>query len=143
MVLSVDTVVVNVVEDCKVEVKKWRVAELRTQPATVARKTEARLEHVHVAHTCFSHVSAPTCTLGRCLAAKISASELSRKIVKSALLLVGHLFFFFFTCDEIYCTLSRNLACLLPSTRPPGDDDKMEDRNRRSAKQNWSGKKNI
>ncbi len=35
---------------------------------------EAQSEHVHVAHTLFKHVFAPTCILGRCLATKISGT---------------------------------------------------------------------
>ena len=46
---------------------------------------EAQSEYVHVAHT-FWHVLAPTCMLSRCLSTKISASELRRKFIKSALL---------------------------------------------------------
>ena len=45
---------------------------------------EAQSEHVHVA--CASlHVLAPTCMLSRCLLTKFSASELRRKLIKSAL----------------------------------------------------------
>ncbi len=56
-----------------------------TQPATVACKMEAQLEYVHVAYMFF-------CTLGADLHAqsvlvnKISASELSRKLIETALL---------------------------------------------------------
>ncbi len=49
---------------------------------------EAQSEHVHVAYTFLARL-AQICTLSRCLVAKISASELRRKLVKSALL-VGH-----------------------------------------------------
>ncbi len=55
------------------------------QPPTVACKMEARLEYIHIAHTFCARV-APICTLGRCLLTKISASELSRKFAKGALL---------------------------------------------------------
>ena len=57
---------------------------------TVACKVEAQSEHAHVAPT-FSHVWAPTCMLSRCLVTqkKDSASELSRKFIKGALL-VGY-----------------------------------------------------
>ncbi len=48
----------------------------------------SRNMYIHVA-CMFLHVPAPICTLSRCLLTKISASELRRKIVKSALL-VGH-----------------------------------------------------
>ncbi len=54
----------------------------------VACKVEAQSEHV----TRCVHVlacSAPTCMLSQCLATKMSASELSGKFVKSALL-VGY-----------------------------------------------------
>ena len=46
---------------------------------------EAQSEHVHVACT-FSHVWAPFRMLSRCLLTKISASELRRKFIMSALL---------------------------------------------------------
>ena len=48
-------------------------------------KTEAQSECVHVVHT-FLHVLAPTCVLRRCLVTKISASEIRRTFIKSALL---------------------------------------------------------
>ncbi len=47
---------------------------------------EAQSERVHVAHNVFARFLAPTCMLGRCSATKISASELSLKFIKSALL---------------------------------------------------------
>ncbi len=56
-----------------------------TQPPTVVCKAEAQLEYIHIAYTCF-------CTFGTDLPAQsvlineISASELSRKFIKSALL---------------------------------------------------------
>ena len=49
---------------------------------SVARKMEARSEHAHVACTSL-HVPHPICMLSRCLSTKISASELSRKFIKS------------------------------------------------------------
>ncbi len=49
------------------------------------QKKEAKLEHVRVAYT-FLHIRVPTCTLSRSLPTKISASELTRKSIKSALL---------------------------------------------------------
>ncbi len=49
---------------------------------------EAESEYARVAYT-FWHVWAPIRMLSRCLLNKISASELSRKFVESALLLVG------------------------------------------------------
>ncbi len=58
---------------------------LLPQPATVACKMEAQSECAHVAHTFFLHVCAPTRMLGWHLLTKISASELSRKSIKSAL----------------------------------------------------------
>ncbi len=56
-----------------------------TQPPTVACKMEVQSEYVCVART-FLHVLAPTCMPSRCLVTKISAPELSRKFIKSALL---------------------------------------------------------
>ncbi len=56
-----------------------------SQPATVACKIWARLEHARVACT-FLHVYAPICMLSRCFRDKVSASELRRKFIKSALL---------------------------------------------------------
>ena len=50
----------------------------------VACKMEAQSEHVRVAYTFFARL-APTCMLSRCLITKISASELRRKLIKSAL----------------------------------------------------------
>ncbi len=49
-----------------------------TQPPTAVCKMEAQSEYAHVAYT-FLHVWAPICMLSRCLATKISASELRRK----------------------------------------------------------------
>ena len=46
---------------------------------------EAQSEYVHIANT-FLHVWAPICMLSRCLLIKISASELTRKFIKVALL---------------------------------------------------------
>ncbi len=46
---------------------------------------ESQLEYVHVAYMIL-HVWHPICMLSRCLLTKISASELSRKFIKSALL---------------------------------------------------------
>ena len=51
---------------------------------------EAQSEYVHVACT-FLHVWPPICMLGRCLVTTISASDLSRKFVKCALL-VGYFY---------------------------------------------------
>ncbi len=51
----------------------------------MAGKTEAQSEYIHVARTSL-HVWAPICMLGRCFISKISASDLSRKSIKSALL---------------------------------------------------------
>ena len=51
-------------------------------------KMEAQLEHMHPACTFFACL-AQTCRLGRCFISKTSASELSRKFIKS-LLLVGN-----------------------------------------------------
>ena len=56
----------------------------------------AQSEYVHVAHT-FSHVLVPTCMLSRCLVTKISAPELSQKLIKSALL-VGYGYFQVLLC---------------------------------------------
>ena len=56
-----------------------------TQPPTAVGKMEAQSEHAHIAYT-FLHVWAPICMLSRCLVTKISASELRRKSIKSALL---------------------------------------------------------
>ncbi len=67
---------------CEVLVVIW----MHTQPPTVACKMEAQSEYVHIAHTFFF------CTFGADLYAqsviihKISASELSRRFIKSALL---------------------------------------------------------
>ncbi len=57
-----------------------------TRPATVACKTEAQSEHVHIAYYAFSHAWHRFAVLGRRSSTKISASELRRKSVKSALL---------------------------------------------------------
>ncbi len=63
---------------------------LGTQPPKVAGKMEAQLEVIHTAHTRF-------CTFGGDLYAqsaltnKISASELTRKFIKSALLVGWYL----------------------------------------------------
>ena len=46
---------------------------------------EAQLEYAHIAYTFFAR-SAPIYMLSRCLLTKISAAELSRKSIKSALL---------------------------------------------------------
>ncbi len=56
-----------------------------TQPPTVVRKMEAQSEDVRVAYTFFARL-APTCMPGWRLLTKISASELSRKFIKSAFL---------------------------------------------------------
>ena len=48
-------------------------------------KMEAQLEHVRVAYTFYAGL-APTCMLQSVIGNKISASELSRKFIKSALL---------------------------------------------------------
>ncbi len=55
---------------------------LPAQPATVACKMKAQSEHVHVAYMFFLHVLYAICMLSRCLATKISASELRRKIIR-------------------------------------------------------------
>ncbi len=57
---------------------------LPTQPPTVACKMKPRSEYVHVACTFLARL-APTCVLSQGLLKKISASELSRKFIKSAL----------------------------------------------------------
>ena len=68
-----------------------------TQPATVVCKMEAQLEHVHV----FARLS-PICKLSRCLLTKFPASELRRRLIKSALL-VGHSWTHLrYTCLFIY-----------------------------------------
>ena len=56
-----------------------------TQPLTVVCKVEARSEYVHVAHTLLHVLGADLCALS-VLSNKISATELSREIIKSALL---------------------------------------------------------
>ena len=56
-----------------------------TQPATVARKVEAQSEHVHVAYALL-HVLAPILYARSVFSDKISASEPSRKVIKSPLL---------------------------------------------------------
>ncbi len=70
------------------------------------KKMEAQSEHVHVAHNVFRTTGARfVCSVGD-YQQKISASELRRKLVKSALL-VGWLciqvprYFFFFFCEGI------------------------------------------
>ncbi len=61
-------------------------------------KVEAQSECVRVAHT-FLHIWAPIRMLGRCLVTKFSASELSRKFIKGALL--GWVCIFFITLLEV------------------------------------------
>ncbi len=56
-----------------------------TQPPTAACKMETQSEHARIAYT-FPHVLRRFCMLGRCLPTKISASELCRKFIRSALL---------------------------------------------------------
>ncbi len=56
-----------------------------TQPLTVVCKMEGQLEHIHVAHTSL-HVSVLTLHAQSMLINKASASELGRKLVRSALL---------------------------------------------------------
>ena len=56
-----------------------------SQPPTVACKIEAQLEYIQAAYTLL-HVLSPIGMLCRCLSNKISASELSRKFIKIALL---------------------------------------------------------
>ena len=53
-------------------------------------KMEAQLESIHTAYT-FPHIRHRFCMLSRCSLAKISASELSRKLIKSVLLVGNHL----------------------------------------------------
>ncbi len=67
--------------------QQGRKAQFGSSPShqTVACKMEAQLEYVHIACT-FSHVWSRFVMLGRCLPRKISASELRRKFIKSALL---------------------------------------------------------
>ncbi len=55
-----------------------------TQPATMVCKVEAQSEYVRIACTSL-HVSCRFCVLSRWLSTKISASELRRKFIKSAL----------------------------------------------------------
>ena len=50
---------------------------------------EAQSEHVHVACAFFCTFRTDFCMLGRCGLAKNFALELSRKFIKSVLLLVG------------------------------------------------------
>ena len=59
------------------------------QLPTVACKIKAQSEHGHVAYTFFWHVWRRFVMLIRCSLTKISASEISRKFIKSVLL-VGH-----------------------------------------------------
>ena len=67
-------------------VTRERERERETQPPTVAcKKWKFSRKYVHVAYM-FSHVWAPTRMLSRCLLTRVSASELSRKLIKSALL---------------------------------------------------------
>ncbi len=68
--------------------KSFFILNFLSQPATVVCKMEAQSEHVHIKCT-FLRILAPIRMLSRCLVTKISASELSRKFIKSALLLVG------------------------------------------------------
>ena len=66
------------------------VSSFSSQPPMVVCKMEAQSEHARVAYTFFARLE-PTCMLGRCLLTKLSASELRRKFIKSALL-VGSFF---------------------------------------------------
>ncbi len=60
---------------------------LQMQPPTVVCKMKGQLEYIHILHTCFCvFVFALICMLSRCLLTKISASKLSQKFIKSALL---------------------------------------------------------
>ncbi len=67
----------------------YSLLPLCTQPPTVICKMEAQLENAHISYTFFARL-APSCMLSRCLFTKISASELSRKFIKSALLVGYH-----------------------------------------------------
>ncbi len=78
-----------------------------TQPPTVVCKVEAQLEYTRIACTFFACL-ALTCMLSQCLLNKISASELSRKFIRDALL-VGQVF------------STPSLFLVLPP--PPSDDD--------------------
>ena len=57
-----------------------------TQPPTLVCKMEAQSEHVHVARMFFLHVPHQFACSVRRLQTKISASDLSGKSIKSALL---------------------------------------------------------
>ena len=67
------------------------VAHLTPQPPTVARRMEAQSEHAHVASTFFCAFVPIFVMPNRCFGNKISASELWRKFIKSALS-VGDMF---------------------------------------------------
>ena len=63
----------------------WSI-QSRTQPAmVVVCKMEVQLKYTHIAYLFFARL-APICMLSRVPIIKISASELSRKFIKSALL---------------------------------------------------------
>ncbi len=104
---------------------------MSAQPAKVARKMGAQSEHAHVACTCFFFARlSPTCMLSRCLVAKISESELRRKLIKSALLVgwwrererrgaCDNLAGFFLSSPPSPSISQMNLnACLLPPPLP-------------------------
>ncbi len=57
-----------------------------TQPPMVVCKMEAQSEHLHVASSFFCIVCSFVRMLSRCLLTEISASEFSRKFIKSALM---------------------------------------------------------
>ncbi len=57
-----------------------------SQPVTVVCKMEAQSEHLRVAHTPFFACLAPNLHAQSVLSNKISASELKRRFIKSALL---------------------------------------------------------
>ncbi len=90
---------------------------------TVARRMEAQAEYAHVART-FLHIPRRLGMLRRCLLTRFLQSELSRKFVKSALL-VGQallllllLFFFLLFQKQMDRPLSSSSSFLLPPPPP-------------------------
>ena len=81
-------------------------------------KMKAQLEHLHIACT-FSHVPHRFLCVSRCIINKTSASELSRRFTKSALLLVGSEYFILLLCSGSLAYSARELLLLLLLPPPP------------------------
>ncbi len=80
------------------------------QPPTVVCKAKTQLDYIHISYTCFARL-AQICMLSRCLLKEISASELSRKFTKTALLVGPPFPVFFLRCATRFGNSQPSFIC--------------------------------